>query len=301
MGKKSRRRSKPATKGEDASASGVRSFTGYVPDTSGFGPPAPPAAVAAFWTWFQEHELALRHPDLWSSPDGTMQVMERVCKELVKVHDGLSCEIGRSLERYHVVITANGNTDRFNAVISLIQAAPTNLAHWRLTAFRPRSPYLETLSFPGGGWRSSPLSSGAYPPEKMSFMLTEDKRVDKLGVLLFMEGFEGKFDDLPRAEQEFFGQAAFLYLDSILGEYNVIMHLSGNIHILSAKEGGIKIKRVKNGLGFVGYTMDPLENLARKFDERLSKKIGPKPEEGWAALGGYTLEVLGQASTPVTP
>lgn len=217
MGKKSRR-TKSAKKGSNAG--GVRkqqSIVTYAPDTSKFGPTPSPEKVTTFWDWFKTNESALCNLS-------HAAMAKRIDAELLKVDPGLSYELGTrhngsfSEEKYqnHLIISAGGMKEHFNAVIEVIRAAPTDLGNWRFTAFRDRKCDDDTtVGFQGK----------MYPRRNIRYALSKDDRRDKIGIWLFMKGFEGDYYALPEHEREFFGQVGFLYLDSILGEYDVEMHI----------------------------------------------------------------------------
>ena len=61
-----------------------------------------------------------------------------------------------------------------------------------------------------------------YPRRNIRYALSKDDREDKIGI---WQGFDGDFYALPEREREFFGQIGYLHLDSILGEYDVEMHI----------------------------------------------------------------------------
>ena len=117
-----------------------QSIVTYAPDTSKFGPTPSPEKVTTFWDWFKTNESALCNLS-------HAAMAKRIDAELTKVDPGLSYELGTrhngssSEEKYqnHLIISAGGMKEHFNAVIEVIRAAPTDLGNWRFTAFRDRS------------------------------------------------------------------------------------------------------------------------------------------------------------------
>ena len=120
-----------------------------------------------------------------------------------------------------------------------------------------------------------------YPQRLIQYKLSKDDRPEKIGIWLFMKGFDD-FESLPEDEQDYYRMIGYLYLDLYLGEYDVEMHV-GEIVIQSQKD--YMFKQVET------YSLD---QLPKEFDKRLSEKIGEKPKEGWAALAnlGFSLDVI---------
>mmetsp|Transcript_38988 Transcript_38988/g.81966 ORF Transcript_38988/g.81966 Transcript_38988/m.81966 type:complete len:446 (+) Transcript_38988:44-1381(+) len=300
MGKKSRRPKSKQQKGKDKAGSSTSAkgkggrgsqekakplaIRSYVPDTSSFGPTPSPSSVDTFWKWFIQNEETLRIID----PHCAAQ---RIDRQLMRVHPGLVYELGgpgsgqrtheeHSSNQHHLIISADGVMEVFNAVLSLIRAAPTQLDSWRFTAFRDRHFH----SLDGDGMCLS-YKGKSYPQTNIRYALSKEDHVDKIGIWLFMKGFDD-FYTLDDERKNFFGCIGFLYLDRILGEYDVEMHI-----------GEVAFKPQKGGM-YKKIDTYPLSQLPHDFDGWLSEKIGPKPREGWAALAnlGCPLDVGGSAS-----
>ena len=275
MGKKTRR-TKPAKKGSKVGEGRKQSVVTYVPDTTTFGPTPSPEKVTLFWDWFKTNE-----PALCNLPHFAMA--KRIDAELTKVDPGLAYELCTRVnddssaeaekDQNHLIISGGGIKKHFNAVIEIIRAAPTDLENWRFTAFRDRKCDSD-LAFEGK----------MYPRRNIRYALSKDDREDKIGIWLFLKGFDGDFNALPEHEREFFGQIGYLYLDSILGEYDVEMHI-GEVVFNSQSDKFSK-------------QAHPLSALTHDFDGWLSEKIGPKPEGGWSALAnlGCNLGIVGTAA-----
>mmetsp|Transcript_27851 Transcript_27851/g.55795 ORF Transcript_27851/g.55795 Transcript_27851/m.55795 type:complete len:454 (+) Transcript_27851:73-1434(+) len=285
MSKKSRRSnvkkgSKPNRNSANIGGGNAQRDKKYVPDISSFGTPPSPAAVADFWDWFQKSETALSHLS-------HMEEANRIDRRLKRVHSGLTYEIGRFGGTRHLIISAAGIKECFNTVLSLIRAAPTTIDGWRFTAFRDRRDVGDT---------TLSLQGRPYPSRHLRYALEKDDRRDKIGITMFYgEGFE-KFRELDEDEQNYYGHIGFLYLDTVLGEYDVEMHI-GAVKFLSRREGEAKFGN--------RYDTYPLTQLAYDFDGWLSEKIGrTRPEKGgWSALAnlGHPLDVVGSNNRNATP
>jgi len=163
-----------------------------------------------------------------------------------------------------LVISADGRKHLFLAVLALIRASPT-VGRWDFNPFRGRSSFREQSD--GERAHVDLIYEGKkYPSSLIRYALTRDERKDKIGVMLFMKGYSEE-------EEMTFKSFAYLYLDSILGEYDVEMHV-GAVEVLPhdceeyvMMDGG-----------------NPLHVLPRDFDSRLGNKIGTKPRGGWSSL-----------------
>ena len=194
----------------------------------------------------------------------------------MKVNKDLVYEIGRlGNNQNELIISGGGMKKVFNSVLALIRTAPSNLDNWRFIAFRDRKRINSHHCISYGG--------KSYSHENIRFALSMDEHIDKIGIWLFMKGFDGEFVNLDATEREFYHQIGYLYLDAILDEYTVEMHV-GEILFLSQNDSIIAERNIET------Y---PMTDLARQFDGWLAEKIGPKPKGGWSALAnlGCPLEV----------
>ena len=162
---------------------------------------APGSPEDRFWQWFQKHEAELIDYD--PNTDGHGMV-HRVGKELARVHSGLNFEFGGPEGgRKEFVVSAGGIKDVFPAVRRLVEAAP-DLPRWKITAFRPRRSDLTDMRLKIGE-----LDLG---PEDITFLAEPEGK--KLDLVLYLPDYESTPDHV-------YEQAAFLFLDLALGEYDV--------------------------------------------------------------------------------
>lgn len=158
-----------------------------------------------FWQWFASRQadyFALRQQD-------QHRLFAALEEELHRIHEDLTFQFGPVTDgRREFIISAGGIDAAFPAVDSLVQAAP-DLPQWQVIAFVQRSPAKLTISY----------RSASLHPDKVLFAY-EPVPGSKLDVILFADSFEG-----PTAEDA--KGAAFLLLDTVLGEYDVATRLGG--------------------------------------------------------------------------
>ena len=152
-----------------------------------------------FWSWFKKNENMLLNFEAERE-----RVFDKLSVQLAKVDPDLTFEFGPPEERREFVISAGGLKRAFPAVIALADAAP-KLAAWRFTAFRPRRSADCTIK----------IGKRSVAPEDVQFTLLDDG--EKAGLYLFLPGFRDGDSTL--------GQIGYLFLDGVLGEFDVEMRL----------------------------------------------------------------------------
>jgi len=93
----------------------------------------PKAAVRAFWSWFAETIAPL-------GADGLDQddIVARIDAEFARAYPDLGFELwGPDGDMVDFVISADGRTELFDAVLEAVRSAPS-IPGWRIVAFRPR-------------------------------------------------------------------------------------------------------------------------------------------------------------------
>ena len=175
-----------------------------------------------------------------------------------------------------------GLKQNMNAILSLEMGAPTNLNHrWKFTFFKPRLPSIPFVS-PGlkenGAYHLSQepstydaltggiLLGNASATRPIRYRIVPDSEdIDKLGIVLFVRGY-GDRDHLngKMYNKEKWAEICYHLLDSILGEWDVEMHVSlihiepFDSHLFKLHQGG-----------------QALELLADEFDHWLAEKLQP--------------------------
>ena len=156
----------------------------------------------AFWRWFNENAETYRTFRIGSPEQPAL--IERLGKELERVHRGLQFELGGDDETgvRELIIGADGRQAVFPAVQALVQAAP-ELPGWKVIAFRQRKD-LNTSSLQ--------INEVTYGHGQLWFSLRTEGA--KIGLDLYLEGI-----DDPKSQLAL--MVSFLLLDCALGEYDV--------------------------------------------------------------------------------
>jgi hypothetical protein len=158
--------------------------------------------LARFWRWFAANSERLQ--DFESDREAKF---EEVAAELHRVHDGLTFAFGPVGEGgREFVVSADGVREVFPAVQALVAAAPP-LPGWRVVAFRPRESARESAQIQMGDVKLG--------MEDVWFKARPDR--GKVGLTLYVRGLSP--NDVQQGE--ILKQAAFIFLDHVLGEYDV--------------------------------------------------------------------------------
>jgi hypothetical protein len=165
------------------------------------GPGPAPSAEKAFWDWFAAHAAEAATIKTAREP-----VADQLAAALQQVDARLTFEIGSHPGQEHeLVISADGLKSAFPAVRRLVAAAPP-VRGWRVTAFRPRKGADSVIQLGDGtelgadSFRFSTLAAGP--------------KGQPLSIAIYVKGKK----DAGDAALKF---AVFLFLDSLLGEYDV--------------------------------------------------------------------------------
>ena len=166
-----------------------------------------------FWKCFSKNETAI-----FGIVSAKEPIADDLTSQLRKVDQNLVWSIGGSSKdsKRDFVISAGGIKSSFPAVTSLYNSVPKDLTHWNFVAFSPKTDTNE-IQF-------------ADKSRKVSdFYFKAEKSGDKYDLDVSVKNYEKGNDD----------QIAYLFLDSLLGEYNVEMKLAViDIHNLDDKEIG---------------------------------------------------------------
>jgi len=152
---------------------------------------------ARFWNWFKDNESRL-----FDFERNQEQIIPELLRELQKIHESLTFEIGSETEHAReFIISADGHREAFPFVITLADAAPP-LPRWRIVKFRPR--------------RTEPclIGLGNLQFSSDDILATLEPQGMRIGVSLYL-GDEDHFDE------RIVGHIGFLLLDYTLGEYDV--------------------------------------------------------------------------------
>ena len=169
-----------------------------------------------FWKWFVAHTKELEKIKRGDEP-----IADQLHLELQKVNPTLTFEMQTQERPYELIVSADGIIDAFPAVQRLVAAAP-KVKGWKIIAFRPRKDGIDKIQVAGRNYKLSELS-----------FLTVGKPERKVDVAIFAPGE----DDATR-------MAVYLFLDTILGEYDVETRLAG-IEIVDAKRAPAGARPIK--------------------------------------------------------
>ena len=150
-----------------------------------------------FWKWFIANSSHYTH--LSEAPDMENR-LDEFQQQLHKIDERLAFEfLGNPTDHSELIISADGDSEAFPVVQSLVDAAP-QIDGWQIIAFRQR----------GDTECAIKMGDVDLGPEQMWFRLEADG--DKVGLNLYFGGIE--------LNDEVAG-AAFILLDNALGEYDM--------------------------------------------------------------------------------
>ena len=154
-------------------------------------------STQAFWKWFVANSR--RYMYLSESPDMENR-LDEFQQQLNKIDERLAFEfLGNPTDHSELIISADGDSEAFPNVQSLVNAAPT-IEGWQIIAFRQR----------GDTECAIKMGDVDLGPEQMWFHLETDG--SKIGLNLYFGGIE-LTDEVANA--------AFILLDNALGEYDM--------------------------------------------------------------------------------
>ncbi|WP_176586243.1 hypothetical protein [Priestia megaterium] len=153
-----------------------------------------------FWSWFEKNsedyfQLDEKNYDL---------LFNKLGLQLSKYHKDLTFEFSIEMNqgKREVIISAEGMVSAFPAVIKLVEEAP-NLEKFNVVAFRQRQNSEQEIYF----------EDIVLNTEDIFFTYREDKQMDCLDIVIYIKGYSEENDQ--------FIAAAFIMLDSLIGEYDV--------------------------------------------------------------------------------
>ena len=152
-----------------------------------------------FWTWFKKNSSRLFHFE-----NEQEEIFNELAFQLGKINQDLTFEFGPVQNgKREFIISAGGIKASFPAVEKLYSAKP-EIAEWEFIKFRPRRDTIHTVQF----------HEKKIEPKEIRFLLFNDDERDKIGILLFLNGYN-------EFESDMYHQIAYLFLDQIIGEYDV--------------------------------------------------------------------------------
>lgn len=153
-----------------------------------------------FWNWFTANQN-----EIYNIKTGEESVTKDLLKQLNKLDDNLvwSMSATSTNNKRDFIISAGGIKSTFPEVIKLVNSAPKELTRWNIIAFSPKR---ETDS----------LSYGDRTLDIKDIYFSSEKYNEKYDVNIYIRNYQGLADD----------NIIYLFLDSILGEYDTEMKLA---------------------------------------------------------------------------
>ncbi|MBU8732316.1 hypothetical protein KM915_19880 [Cytobacillus oceanisediminis] len=177
--------------------------------------------AADFWIWFEKNSQ-----DYYQLKEEKLNsLFYKLDKQLSKINEDIAFEFSADLidGKREFIISADGILSAFTDVIDLVEKAP-KLDGFKIIAFRPKSDVddISTIEY-------EDISLG---PDDVFF--TYRKNGDTLDIVLYLKGYDSDFEEWENA--------AFILLDTIIGEYDVATKI-GSIDMLPYK-GSPKLKPI---------------------------------------------------------
>ena len=168
-----------------------------------------------FWTWFAKNQEKF----YTLNSKNQEKLFDELSLQLNKIGEDLTFEFSPIFENKtrELVISADGIKSSFPIVQEVISKAPS-LPNWKFIAFRQRHSDLMTVQ----------LGSAKISENDIFFKFSKDN--GKIALQLHIRNYIDNND---------FGSAKFIFLDQVLGEYDVEMKLSV-IECVALNEKGIK-------------------------------------------------------------
>ncbi len=167
-----------------------------------------------FWIWFEKNSQ-----DYYQLKEEKLNsLFYKLDKQLSKINEDIAFEFSADLidGKREFIISADGILSAFTDVIDLVEKAP-KLDGFKIIAFRPKSNVddISTIEY-------EDISLG---PDDVYF--TYRKNGDTVDIVLYLKGYDSDFEEWENA--------AFILLDTIIGEYDVATKI-GSIDMLPYKE-----------------------------------------------------------------
>ncbi|WKG29221.1 hypothetical protein [Priestia aryabhattai] len=162
-----------------------------------------------FWSWFTKNS-----EDYFQLEENNYDLLfNKLGLQLSKYNKDLTFEFSVEINqgKREFIISAEGMISAFPAVIKLVEEAPT-LEKFDVVAFRQRQDREQEIYF----------EDIILNTKDIFFMHREDKQMNRLDIVIYIRGYIKGNDK--------FIAAAFIMLDSLIGEYDVGVKL-GEINL----------------------------------------------------------------------
>lgn len=153
-----------------------------------------------FWSWFEKNS-----EDYFRLDENNYDLLfNKLGLQLSKYHKDLTFEFSVEMNqgKREFIISADGMISAFPAVIKLVEEAPS-FEKFTIVAFRQRQNSEQEIHF----------DDVVLDTKDVFFTYREDKQLNCLDIVIYIKGYTEEND-------QFIG-AAFIMLDSLIGEYDV--------------------------------------------------------------------------------
>lgn len=156
-----------------------------------------------FWRWFITHSKELLLNDGCSS-----NMINELSKQLKKVHPDLTYEmsVNRDGGKKEFTVSADGDPDLIGCVEKLYDNRPV-LQEWEIKKFRQRMNGFDIE-----------IGNVCIKYDDTKYVFVKDEHPEKISILLFVK-------DFSEEKRDRFGNAAYIFVDCILGEYDVMKNI----------------------------------------------------------------------------
>jgi hypothetical protein len=150
-----------------------------------------------FWKWFVEHP-----EELFNFEDNQERVFSQLGTQLKKIDENLTFEFGPIQDnKREFILSADGIFSSFPAVQKLVGVAP-KINRWTVIPFRQPKGLMKSIKF------------NDFVLMREDVWIKPEKDGDRIGLIIYVRNLSE--ENAIEAKQ-----AAFIMLDSALGEYNV--------------------------------------------------------------------------------
>lgn len=156
--------------------------------------------AAEFWSWFEKNREAYFELD-----ENSYEILfNKLGVQLSKYHKEVTFEFGVELKegKREFIISADGMLPAFPAVQQLVEAAPS-LDQFEIVAFRQRESSEQEVCF----------EDVILETKDVFFTSEHNSELNCLDIVMYIKGY--------REEDDNFIGAAFIMLDSLIGEFDV--------------------------------------------------------------------------------
>ncbi len=156
-----------------------------------------------FWKWFESNRIKVE-----AYKSGDEDTLDQIMETLHKYNSSLYFEFSINSKPKELIITAEGDHEQFDSVVTLVSSAP-NIPGWKIIAFKPAQGFDFITNYDGVD----------YDPKDIWFLPLVNP--DKPGVIGLRIGIPNYDEGIHKLSES----AMYIVLDAGLGEKKVIEHI----------------------------------------------------------------------------